>query len=53
MLKPKIGPVIHAIVVWPLLVIGTVCHYTGKGLTVVGTFILNVSGVAGTPTVDK
>jgi hypothetical protein len=47
MSKPKleVSAIIGACLAYPVLVLGIGCYYTGKGLTTVGSFMIESSGL--------
>ena len=45
MSKPEISAIIGMCLAYPVLVIGVSCYYTGKGLTSVGSMMIDASGL--------
>ena len=53
MSKPEISNIIGMCLSYPVLVVGVSCYYTGKGLTTVGAFMIEASGLVPPPIVVK
>jgi hypothetical protein len=45
MTKPEISAIIGMCLAYPVLVVGVSCYYTGKGLTAVGSMMIDASGL--------
>jgi hypothetical protein len=51
MSKPEISSIVGMCLAYPVLVVGCTCYYTGKGLTTLGSFMIEASGLVPRPIV--